>query len=235
MTATRRTIVREKRFLHALYVEWYKLIIGSLDRKDQVLELGSGAGFLKDWLPDLISSDVFPVEGIDRVVDACDLPFDAESLDAIVMTDVFHHIPDVALFLKEAIRTLRPGGKVCMIEPWRTPWSEWIYTHLHHEPFLPESKKWALDFQEDAPLSNANGALPWMVFERDRALFEKKFPELVIQVVKPLMPLAYLLSGGVSMRSVLPGFTYSWIRWVERNGGESQWAMFALIVVKKKT
>lgn len=169
--------------------------------------------------------------GVDRVVDARQLPFADGALNAIVMTDVFHHIPDVRRFLREASRCLRPGGKVVMIEPWRTPWSEWVYTRLHPEPFLPAVEGWELP--EGGPLSVANGALPWMVFARDRGCFAGEYPELCIRTIRPLMPLAYLVSGGVSLRSLLPGAAYPWVRRFERWLDEGRAGMFALIELER--
>ena len=45
-----------------------------------------------------MTSDTLPYEGIDRVVDATKMPFEDESVRAICMTNVFHHIPDVEAF-----------------------------------------------------------------------------------------------------------------------------------------
>jgi SAM-dependent methyltransferase len=225
-TLLRHDIIQDKDFLHALYTEWYELIIGVLPKKNDVLELGSGAGFLQQFLPDVLTSEVFETPGVRLIADACDLPLPDKSLDAIVMTDVFHHIPDVGRFLLEASRCVRLGGKIIMIEPWRTPWSEWVYKHLHSEPFSPDSD-WKIP--STGPLSGANGALPWIVFQRDRAFFEAQYPQWRIKKIEPMMPFCYLLSGGVSMRSLMPGCMYRPIRTLERALGQKQWAMLALI------
>ena len=63
-----------------------------------------------------------------------------------------------------------------LIEPWRTAWSEIIYRRFHYEPFRPDARTW--EFDSPGPLSGANGALPWIVFERDRTAFEREFPFL---------------------------------------------------------
>jgi SAM-dependent methyltransferase len=225
-TLLRRSIIQDKAFLRALYTEWYERIIGVLPKKDDVLELGSGAGFLRLFLPDAITSEVFETPGVRLIADACHLPLPDNSLDAIVMTDVFHHIPDVGRFLLEAARCVRPGGKIVMVEPWRTRWSEWIYTHLHPEPFSPDS---GWEIPSTGPLSGANGALPWIVFQRDRALFESQHPQWRIKNIELIMPFSYLLSGGVSMRSLMPGWMYRPIRLLERILCQKLWAMFALI------
>ena len=64
------------------------------------------------------------------------------------------------------------------------------------------------EFASSGPLSGANGALPWMVFVRDRAEFEREFPELEVARIEPFLAFRYLVSGGVSMRSLMPGFTH---------------------------
>src|SRR5437764_1132092 len=79
----------------------------------------------------LITSDVFAAPGVDRIIDARELPFADASLRAIAMTDVLHHIAEPRRFLVEATRCIRPGGVLTMIEPWVTPWSRLVYRHLH--------------------------------------------------------------------------------------------------------
>lgn len=225
-TLLRRQIILSKSFLKAIYSEWYQRIADALPRKDTVLELGAGAGFFQEFIPQIITSEVFEVPGIDLIADACALPLPDRSLDAIVMTDVFHHIPNVSRFLSEATRCICPGGRIVMVEPWRTPWSEWVYSNLHPEPFGPEC---GWEIPSTGPLSGANGALPWIVFERDRAIFEAQFPEWRIVGIEPMMPFSYLLSGGVSMRSLTPGYMYRLVRAFEKGFKQQRWAMFALI------
>jgi SAM-dependent methyltransferase len=232
-TLLRRQIIENKGFLREIYVEWYGKIIGCLPphKRHNVLELGAGAGFFQSLLPQTITSEVFALPDIQLVADACILPLADNSLDAVVMTDVFHHIPDVAKFLKEAARCVRTEGKIVMVEPWRTWWSEKIYTHLHHEPFLTTSN-W--EIPNGGPLSGANGALPWIVFERDRSLFEKDYSEWKINNITPMMPFSYLLSGGVSLRSLVPRCAYRAIRAIEGRFNQQSWAMFALIELERR-
>jgi len=131
-TARRRTIIESKPFLKRIYQEWYETILNQLpDLSGPVLELGSGAGFLSDYIPRLITSEIFNCPGIQVVLDAQALPIAAASLRAIVMTDVLHHIPDPTRFFSEAARCLQVGGRVLLIEPWVSRWSRMVYTHLH--------------------------------------------------------------------------------------------------------
>jgi SAM-dependent methyltransferase len=216
-TALRRQIVRDKIFLRRIYEEWYSLLAADVPPPEHVpgdvLELGSGAGFLSEYIPGLITSDVLPGSG-HMVVDARDMPFPDEALRAIVMSDVLHHIPEPRRFFAEAARCTRPAGTIAMIEPWVTPWSRLIYRRLHHEPFRPEAASW--EFPESGPLSGANGALPWIIFARDRHIFERDFPQWRIQRIQPFMPLRYLLSGGISMRALAPSWSFAPLRTLER-------------------
>jgi SAM-dependent methyltransferase len=229
----RKRIIKEKRFLRKIYKEWYTFLANALPVGDgDVLELGSGGGFFKDFVPDLITSDVFPLPDVDMIVDATELPFAEASLRAIAMTNVLHHLAQPRRFLREAARCMRPGGVIAMVEPWHTIWSRFIYRRFHHEPFEPAAAAW--EFPASGPLSSANGALPWILFQRDRAQFEREFPEWRIEMVKPTMPFRYLLSGGVSLRCLVPAFTYRLWRWVENCLPMRAFAMFARIVLRRQ-
>lgn len=234
-TQRRRGIIQSNRFLRRIYDEWYRLIRSCIpEGPGRVLELGSGAGFLAQSIPGLIPSDVFLCSNVQLVLDGRRLPFSSGSLKAIVMVDVLHHIPDSRAFLTEAQKCLRSGGSIVMVEPWVSTWSRPIYTRLHHEPFDPDSKDWT--FPSIGPLSGANGALPWIIFQRDRHDFESEFHELKIQAVRPFMPFRYLVSGGVSRRQLMPEATFnlwrgleSWLcRWPHH------WSMFALIHLTRR-
>ena len=234
-TRIRKDIVRSKPFLRRIYLEWYANLISALPAGEgEVLEVGSGAGFFAEVCPQVITSEVFLCPEVKTVMDARRLPFRDGALRAIVMTDVLHHIPEPEAFLGEAQRTLRAGGRILMIEPWVSGWSRLVYTHFHSEPFRPEASQW--NFPSTGPLSGANGALPWIIFSRDQERFRARFPALRVTRVEPFMPLRYLLSGGVSMRSLMPGWSFGPWKAFERllSPWMSHLAMFAFIQVQRQ-
>jgi hypothetical protein len=53
----------------------------------------------------------------------------------------------------------------------------------------------------------------------------------------PMMPFRYLVSGGVSMRGLMPGWTFSWWRVLEKQLAplSDHMAMFSLIVLEHRT
>ena len=233
-TELRKQIILSKPFLKAIYDEWYAILVRALPSGEgHVLELGSGAGYMAHFLPGLITSEVFCCSGVRLVANGRRLPIADGALRAILMTNVLHHIPNVREFFREALRCLRPHGKILMIEPWVTPWSRFVYARFHHEPFDPETPDWS--FAGAGPLSSANGALPWIIFDRDREKFRAEFPGLLIEQLRPFMAFRYLVSGGVAMRNLIPGFTHSlWAR-LERalDSQMSRLGMFAFISVVK--
>jgi SAM-dependent methyltransferase len=213
-TALRRRIIQEKPLLRQAYKDWYHLISSSIEPSShRILEIGSGAGFLNETIPHLITSDILPLPWTKLVMNGLHLPFSQNALDALIMVNVLHHIPDPTTFFYEAARCIKPLGKIIMIEPWATTLSRFIYTHFHYEPFDPDIDHWTLE--SIGPLSTANDAMPWILFERDLESFQKSFPMWQIAKIKPSISLPYLLSGGVSMPSLMPGWTYRFWRCFE--------------------
>lgn len=56
--------------------------------------------------------------------DGCTLPFPDDSFDCAIATEVFEHVPDIAQFLREIVRVLRPGGVLFFTTPFIWPYHE---------------------------------------------------------------------------------------------------------------
>lgn len=229
-------IIRQKSFLRQVYKEWYRSLRSALplDVPGAVVELGSGGGFIREIIPVAITSDVQPTVGNCMVLDAARLPFRTESLKAILMVDVLHHLPRVVDFFQEASRCVKSEGIIAMIEPWNTMVSRFFYRHFHSELFNPEAENW--HFAKGGPMSHSNQALPWILFQRDRARFLERFPQWYIVQISLHTTFCYVLSGGVSYRSFVPARTFR--MWRRLENYLSSWmpktAFFAKIVLKKK-
>lgn len=215
-TNSHADIIRKKYAINKIYSEYYeyfKKIIEDIHPEGKVLELGSGGGFIKRIIPEAITSDVVSLENCDKVIFAEKLPFDDNFLKAILMIDVLHHVKQPHLFFREAIRCLVPEGKVIMVEPSNTFWASIIWRFFHHEDY-DERAGWEL--KGSGRLSSANSALPWIIFNRDRKIFEKEFPDLKILSINLHTPFAYLLSGGMKKWSLLNKDLYYLIRLIEK-------------------
>lgn len=208
-------VIRSKYYLKNLYWEYYEWFRDRITPANErvVVELGSGTGFIKEVIPDAITSDILPLPNIDKTFSALAMPFKASSVDAFIMFNVLHHLKNVKQFFLEAERCLVSGGKILMIEPANTLWSRFIYQQFHHEQFNPKGT-WKI--RSRGPLSGANGALPWIVFFRDRAKYMKLYPHLHIVTIQYRTPLKYLLSGGLSHPQFVPSWTYPIVDVVEK-------------------
>lgn len=215
-TLSNAKVIQEKTFLKNIYIDFYlqfKSRVNHLKKKRVLVEIGSGGGFIKEIIPDVITSDIIKLKNLDMHFSALKMPFPDNSVDAFFMIDVFHHLPNAKLFLKEMNRCLKKGGITIMIEPANTPWARFIYKNFHHESFNPEDN-W--EFKSTSPLFAANGALPWIIFKRDYVKFSTIFPNLKILEMKAHTPFRYLLSGGLSFPQLLPSFTYPLILMFEK-------------------
>jgi SAM-dependent methyltransferase len=67
--------------------------------------------------------------------DASELPFPAESFDAVVGNAVLHHLP-LELSVPELIRVLKPGGRFCFAEP------NLLNPHVFLERNIPWLRRW---------------------------------------------------------------------------------------------
>jgi SAM-dependent methyltransferase len=100
------------------YGRFYRLIAASLSaRPDRIVELGSGMGNIKEFIPACLTTDMFPTPWSEQVENAYSLTFENESVSDLILVDVFHHLQYPGTALREFHRVLEPGGKVFMVEP----------------------------------------------------------------------------------------------------------------------
>ena len=116
-------VIKQKLFLRNFYRQVYKFFVKASEDVPEGprLELGSGGGFIKEFIPDVVTSDLMPLDEVDAQISATDLPYEDGTLSVIYMLDVFHHIQNVEQFLDEAMRALKPGGRIVMVETGGVP------------------------------------------------------------------------------------------------------------------
>lgn len=208
MTARRIEADREawqrKPVLRAIYADLYAQIAAEC-RPGRTLEIGGGSGNLKARLADVVSTDIQFATWLDAVADAHRLPFQDASFDNIVLFDVLHHLAEPKAFLDEAVRVLRLGGRVVMVEPHITPVSGVVYRLLHVEPVRMSEDPFALR-RSDKPRDpyEANQAIPTLLFERHIDRLRDACPRLSLVTLRPLSLFAYPLSGGFQRWSLIP-------------------------------
>ena len=215
-----RRILLRKRMLRELFGKFYAecrnadlRYFGSC--RGLRLEIGSGTSIIKEFYPEIITSDIKALPFVDLVLNAHHFPFRDESLRAVYGINVFHHIASPRSFFRELLRVLQPGGGAVLIEPYHGPCARWLFRHLHKtETYDRQVPAWEADAAAGS-FSRANQALSYVVFKRDRAQFEEAFPNLRIVHQRPHTHLWYLASGGINFRQLAPAWTTPLIRGAE--------------------
>src|SRR5262249_36781299 len=103
MTLRRRELLERNACARFSFRRWYRELAGVVTTTPEGLrvELGSGGGFLDQFIAGLIKTDVVELPFIDKVCEAERLPFPDHSTGALVMVNVLYHVGDVDTFLRE--------------------------------------------------------------------------------------------------------------------------------------
>lgn len=193
------------------YHLWYRLMLADAGKDGKILEIGSGAGFIKQLNEKVITSDIMP--GHNMVIDARVLPFKRDELQAIVASHVFHHIPNPYSFFGEAERCIKNGGVISLIEVAHTPLARFLFKNFHHEPYDDKRLTWIMLPKWNTETSNQ--AQSWIMFVRDRKQFEQAFP-FKVEAIELLPWFAYLIGGGVTRKQRCPRFLEPLIFWLDK-------------------
>jgi SAM-dependent methyltransferase len=212
------TILREQRLtwqskpvLREIYQDYYRRI-ARVSRPGRSLEIGGGSGNLKGVLPNVVSTDIVPLNWLDVSADAQALSFRDGSFANVIGVDILHHIEWPCRFLAEAQRVLTPGGRLILLEPAITPVSWLFYTLFHPEPVNLRTDPLA-----EGPTNpgrqpfDANQAIPTLLFGRYRDAFTRMFPMFRLVSLEWLNLLVYPLSGGFRPWCLVPRCSVQWL------------------------
>jgi SAM-dependent methyltransferase len=206
----------QKPLLRRIYNDIYDRIAAACVA-GTTLEIGGGIGQFKLRFPDVIATDIQSASWLDLVTDAQSLPFAVGSISNIVMVDVLHHIEFPLLFLREADRVLRRGGRLVMAEPAITWGSSLFYRLLHHEPVRMNEDPLIVgkpDTMRDP--YNSNQAIPTLLVSRERERLAEMLPSLRLIRTDWFSLWVYPLSGGFKPWSLLPDRAGSFILGLEK-------------------
>ena len=231
-----RSAWERKPVLRRVYNDIYDRI-ASYVVSGTTLEIGGGIGQFKKRFPQVIATDIQSAPWLDVVTDAQRLPFQDGAISNIVMVDVLHHIEFPLLFLREAARVLRPGGRCIMVEPGITWGSTLFYRFIHQEPVRMRADP----LLEGAPDSDrdpydSNQAIPTLLVGRDRERLAKLLPELKQKQVTWFSFVAYPLSGGFKSWALLTDRVARYVLAVERMLEPllGRWLAFRVLIVLEK-
>ena len=128
----------------------------ALQPGERVLDVGAGPGFLADEMaaevgPEGSVHGVDPSEAMLAIArrrettvryatgDALSLPYEDETFDAAVSTQVYEYVPDMPAALTEVRRVLRPGGRLLILD---TDWDAVVWHSNDRDRMLRVLEKW---------------------------------------------------------------------------------------------
>lgn len=86
--------------------------------------------------------DIRPGDNVDVVAPPYEYPFADNSFDCVVSGQAAEHVEDLARWVRECVRVLKPGGRLCITTVWKC--------QVHRYPIdtwriLPDGMKWLFD------------------------------------------------------------------------------------------
>jgi SAM-dependent methyltransferase len=213
-------MLERKPMLRKVFTEIHELFRALADRllpaSGLEVELGAGIAPMRDSYPVVLATDIVAGQHLDRVLNAQDMDLPDSSVRVFYGQNCFHHFPHPDQFFSELERTLVTGGGAIILEPYYGPIASFLYKRLFStEGFDKTFPSWETPVA--GPMNGANQALSYIVFIRDRAEFERKYP--LLQIVHEQMVdnyLKYLISGGLNFRQLLPDWTVGVINLAEK-------------------
>lgn len=206
---------KKKKVLRMAYGQLYAAIAGYVRKELPGLkvELGSGMGNIKQFIPDCITSDLFQNPWLDRVENAYALNFPDSSISHLILFDVWHHLEHPANALREARRVLAPGGRIILMEPAMGLVGRLVYGNCHHEPLGFDTKFSAVPVNADPSETTRCFAAQ---SSAHRIFIKRDLPGLLegwtVEHVRQLSSFAYLGSGGFRGLQIYPDFAHPAIR-----------------------
>lgn len=226
-----------KPILHTIYNDFYSIILSHIDHNltGKIVELGSGIGNLKEYLPECCCTDLFSNPWIDQVENAYKLSFADNSVSNIILFDVFHHIEYPQIVLDEFNRVLQKDGRVIIFEPSISILGWIVYGFFHKEDVA-----WFKKINRE----NSNVDIEKLGYyaaqgNASRIFLHKKYKSMLnnfdIITHKKIAAIAYVLSGGYSSKQLFPDRLYPRIKGFEKfaNHFPSFFSTRLLVVLKK--
>ncbi len=235
----KREAWERKPSLRKIYRQFHAGISGKLRTASQGLtvELGSGTGDLRETIPACLMTDTFSASWLDRRENAYALSFADNSVENLILFDVWHHLEFPGTALDEFERVLGPAGRLILFEPAMSLVGKIVYGLFHPEPI-------ALDgpIVWHAPAGFDPDAAPYFAAQSraERIFHRRECPQWTARwnlvSLESITSFAYLLSGGFSGRQLYPDRLLPALQRADRLLGDLPgiFAARLLIVLEKK-
>lgn len=208
----------KKPILRRVYQEFYREISTQVSGVgDLCVEIGSGLGNIKEFIPGCWRTDIFDHPGLDGVENAYALSFHANSVSDIILFDVFHHLRYPGEALAEFQRVLIPGGRVVIFEPCLSVLGRIVYGPMHPEPIgLDSPVTWSAPTDWDPTKLDYYAAQgnAWRLFVKKNPPVDLKNWSVIS--ISRRAALSYAATGGYSGPQLYPEVAYPLMRLLDK-------------------
>lgn len=157
-----------------------ELVLSNLNVTDYIgLDIESGLNY------DLVKADFL----WDGVV----MPFENESFDVVLSTEVLEHVPDPYIYMAEVRRVLKPGGVFFFTVPFMMSLHEVPHDYYRYTPFALELifKKAGFESIKIKPMGGYNAALGQMIGLWVNMYLWGMKKKIMRPIVKPIIQFLY--------------------------------------------
>jgi SAM-dependent methyltransferase len=208
---------KKKIVLQKAYAKLYDAIRDSLTKTPGLtVELGSGIGAIREFIPEAITTDLFENPWLDKVENAYRLSFADHSIANLILFDVFHHLEFPGTALTEFRRVLCQGGRLVMMEPGFGLLGSTIYHFFHREPVgfgkpITWTPPTGYDLSESGYYAAQGNA--WRIFVKGEQAERLRNWRMVD--LRKISALSYVASGGFSKPSLFPDRLFPLMQWFD--------------------
>ena len=170
---------------------------------DVAVEIGCGAGLAEYFIDaDLLMAEMVPHPWVDVCLDARQLPFAPDSVDAFICANVIHHVASPTDFLRDVQTCLKPGGHLLIQEPHPSLLFLLALRLMRHEGWSFEVDVFDPASQANDPNDawSGNNAVSWLLFH-DPEMFAREVPGFRVVYDRHVECTLFPLSGGVTAKT----------------------------------
>ena len=177
-----------------------------INENDVGIEVGSGAGFAKDFIKNknFKLTDMSEDEHLDyKNIDAQNTNFKNNSYDYVIASNMIHHIPYPIKFFREMNRILKPKGRLIIFEAYSSIFFQLATVIMKHEGFDFTINVWdeKVPKSDEDDVWSGNIAVPHLIFDDKKKFDEKLGNYFFIEYEKLTECFIFLNSGGVTSKT----------------------------------